>query len=118
MKKYFLLSVVLGLLFSISALAQNSDLNWQELKKQQTEERVSLENMQKETLNKMVESQKLQLETLKAESTTNANDILLLVEKQTLERKEIAKVHSEERAKLSQIHTDERKLLLSGNAKK
>ncbi|HEX8399188.1 MAG TPA: hypothetical protein VF644_17250 [Pyrinomonadaceae bacterium] len=118
MTKYFFLSIILGLLFSISVLAQNSDLTWQELKKQQTEERVSLENMQKETLNKMVEVQKLQLDTMKAESSANANDILLLVEKQTLERKEIAKVYSEERIKLLQTHAEERKLFLTNEQKK
>lgn len=118
MTKYFFLSIILGLLFSIPSLAQNSDLTWQDVKKQQTEERISLENMQKETLNKMVEVQKLQLEIMKGESTANANDILMLVEKQTLERKEIAKVHSEERTKLLQIHAEERKLFLTSEQKK
>jgi hypothetical protein len=118
MKKYFLIAFFLGLFLTISAKAQNSDLTWQELKKQQSEERVSLENMQKETLNKMIEIQKIQLETLKSESSSTSNDLLILIDKQTQERKDIAKFHSEERTKLAQTHAEERKEYLLNSSKK
>ncbi len=113
MRKYFLVAIFLGLFLTVSAKAQSSDLTWQELKKQQTEERISLENIQRETLNKMIETQKIQLEAVKAENTSNPNLLATIVGKLIEEREALIRVHSEERTKLAQTRSEERKLYLT-----
>jgi hypothetical protein len=115
MKKYLFLCSVFAVFFvfgSISARAQ-SDLTWNELKAQQNVERTSMENMQKETLQNVVELQKLQFEKLRSETSANANDLLMLADKLKAERVELNKQFADERTKLVQIHADERKAFLA-----
>jgi len=118
MKRYFLIAIFLGLFLTISTKAQSSDLTWQELKKQQNEERVSLENIQRETLNKTIETQKIQLETVKgelarAENASNPSRLDVIVDRLIQERRDLVSVHSQERTRLMQAHSEERKVYLT-----
>ncbi|MGI8787242.1 MAG: hypothetical protein ACR2HG_05715 [Pyrinomonadaceae bacterium] len=118
MKKYFLIAFFGALFFTVSIKAQSSDLTWQELKKPQTEERVSLENTQRETLNKIIETQMIQLETLKGELVKEGNTsspvrLDVIIDRFIQERKDLISVYSQERTKLMQAHSEERKVYLT-----
>jgi hypothetical protein len=113
MKTYLFLALISIFCFSIIANAQSKNgekITWDELKIVQNQERQLLENRQKEELNSIFQAQKEQLATLKAEASANANDLLILIDKQKTEKVELLKNFSEERTKLAQIHSEERKL--------
>jgi hypothetical protein len=109
---------VLSAIFILSALiifnqhASAQDLTWNELKQMQILEKTQLENLQKETLRSLIEVQKVELERLKAEGSSTANDILILIDKHKEERLQMIRTYSEERTKLAQMHVEERKAFM------
>lgn len=112
--KKLILSVffVVIALFVFNQKTSAQDLTWIELKQMQILEKTQLENLQKETLRNLVETQKFELERLKAEGSSTANDILILIDKHKEERLQLIRTFSEERTKLVQIHTEERKTFM------
>ena len=117
--KKLLLSITLLFLFSVISYAQTSnqpsDLNWDELKKVQTEERMKAEETQKETLKNVIEMQK---EQMKAMSVTgpSSTQFIELANQQREERQTLSKIHSEERVKLATIQAEERKFFLQNKS--
>jgi phage-related protein len=117
-KVSFTFVVILFCAFISNAQTQSkADFTWDELKQVQKEERVLLETMQKETLNRLVTLHTQEMSSLKSESTSNANDLLMLVDKHKQERNELNKTFSEERTKLATIHVEERKTFLINRPK-
>lgn len=84
----------------------DSYLTWPELKQAQQQDKVLLENRQREELRDLKEIHKAALDK------ASMSDTLLLTDKFKEERKEISRIHAEERSKLAQTHADERKAFL------
>ena len=97
----------------VVANAQNnvSDLTWSELKTQQNAERTSMENRQKDELQKLQEAHKLEIETVQG----NTGPLQSVAQRYSQERVILAKIHADERKDLAKIHADERKTFLQIN---
>ena len=118
MKIYLTIAAILFCSMTGFSQTQTKNLNWDELKTTQSEERVSLENMQKETLTQIVELQKAQLTALKSALASSGNDMPIVATKLKEERIELAKLHSEERTKLATLHSEERKAFVQNKSLK
>jgi hypothetical protein len=108
MKTIFLLAVFVLTFFQLQSFAQQKTYdNWEELKRVQAEERLQMQNSQKEELSKINELQKVQIDAI-LKTTPPSDHVINLSKEQMKERTDVIRIHTEERAKLTAIHEQER----------
>ena len=90
-----------------------AELTWKALMVVQATERAQMKQAQSEQLQKLVEVQKEEFQTMAGNAIASGVQLAVLANKNSDERKEIAKIFAEERAALAKTHADERKAWFS-----